>query len=292
MPERPNLLFLMTDHQRADSTGMVQAGPEVTPHLNRLASKSTVLTRAYTTCPLCVPARTALATGTYPTRNGVVVNDWRGQTAGDYKPIHQLSAEAGDEVGHVGVHHIRVRPGLRQRVTFAKWTDNSDYAQHLQYHGIDPTPAEGADAFRREVTENQEGRQERQKYSNTTTATWPHPLEHFRDNYFRDEAIAFLKQEHAAAWALFVCLWAPHPPLRVPRPYDALFDPARLELPANVGVPATAEPANRRQGITAQLAEGVPLDQWRRLWPAHLGLVAMADAALGEILGTLETTGQ
>ena len=39
-----------------------------------------VFERAYDTCPLCVPARTALATGVYPTKNGVVYNDWKGVT--------------------------------------------------------------------------------------------------------------------------------------------------------------------------------------------------------------------
>ena len=74
-----NLLFIMTDHQRADTIGMVQAGNEVTPNLNRLVKESVVFNRAYSTCPLCVPARTAIATGKYPDGNGVVYNDWEGK---------------------------------------------------------------------------------------------------------------------------------------------------------------------------------------------------------------------
>ena len=85
---KPNILFIMTDHQRADSIGMVQAGTQVAPNLDRLASQGTVFSRAYNTCPLCAPARTALATGKYPTNNGIVFNDWRGIRAGDHKPIH------------------------------------------------------------------------------------------------------------------------------------------------------------------------------------------------------------
>ena len=96
--DRPNILFIMTDHQRADSLGMVQAGVEVTPNLNKLAGAGTLFERAYNTCPLCVPARTALATGKYPTKNGVVFNDWRGVRAGDHIPIHQVLYEAGYEI--------------------------------------------------------------------------------------------------------------------------------------------------------------------------------------------------
>jgi hypothetical protein len=39
--DRYDLLFLMTDHQHADSLGMVQAGIEVAPNLSRLAGAAT-----------------------------------------------------------------------------------------------------------------------------------------------------------------------------------------------------------------------------------------------------------
>ena len=74
MEKKKNILFFMTDHQRYDTMGMVQCGREVTPNLNKLAQEGMVFERAYDTCPLCVPARTALATGVYPTNNGVVYN--------------------------------------------------------------------------------------------------------------------------------------------------------------------------------------------------------------------------
>jgi arylsulfatase A-like enzyme len=90
---------------------------------------------------------------------------------------------------------------------------------------------------------------------------------------------------------LFVNIWAPHPPLAVPEPYASLFDPERLELPPNVGVPAANEPWNRRKGVPAQLAEGVTLEQWRKTWAAHLGLTRLADDCIGRLLDALKSTG-
>ncbi|MFP4055742.1 MAG: sulfatase-like hydrolase/transferase [Candidatus Brocadiia bacterium] len=287
---RPNLLFLMTDHQRADSLGMVQAGVEVAPNLNRLADDAADFSRAYTTCPLCVPARTALATGTYPTSTGVVFNDWRGDTAGDHTPLHECLARAGYQVAHVGVHHVRVRHGLRERVAFAQWVDNADYARMLERQGVDEPP--DLEAFRRTVVENQRGRPTAVRYSNTRTAVWPHAAEHFKDFFFCRQAVGFLTGERSGPFALFVCLWAPHPPLRVPEPYASRFDPQRLELPPNVGRPAEGEPPGRRRGIAAQLAEGVGTEEWRRVWAAHLGLVSLADEAIGRILHALERAGR
>jgi len=290
MSKPTNLLFVMTDHQRADSLGLVQAGVEAAPNLNRLAAEGAVFSRAYNACPLCAPARTALATSKHPTRNGVVLNDWKGVQAGDHKPLHQCLHEAGYQVGHVGVHHIRVAPSLQERVPFAKWVSNPEYARFF----AERHPAAGQEdmlPFRRPVLEKQGEELVEELYSNAQTAVWPYPAEHFKDSYFCDQAVEFIEQQRAEPFALFVYLWAPHPPLRVPEPYASRFDPARLELPPNVGVPAQGEPANRRQGAPAQLAEGLSLAQWRDVWAAHLGLVNLADAGFGRILAALDSTG-
>jgi len=280
----------MTDHQRADSIGTLQAGHEVTPNLNALAHRGATFRRAYNTCPLCVPARTALATGRYPAANGVVTNDWRGATAGDHKPIHQCLAEAGYNVAHIGVDHIRVKPALRDRVAFAEWIDNGDHDAYLEDRGLDSGFGDRR-RFQRTVTENQGGQRTPVRYSNTATDVWPHDAKHFKDTFFARKATDFLRRPHDRPFALFLYLWAPHPPLSLPEPYASMFDPERIELPPNVGMPAQDEPPGRRDGIAAQLAEGVPIEQWRRVWAAHLGLVRMADDALGDILGTVDETG-
>ena len=289
--KRPNILFIMTDHQRADSLGMVQDGTEVTPRLNRLAAQGTVFTRAYTTCPLCVPARTALATGKYPTENGVVFNDWQGLRAGDHSPVHQFLFEAGYDVGHIGVHHIRVAPPLQDRVPFSKWSGNREYSKFLFQCGMEE-PSGDLQRFKKEVTDRQDGRVVKAHYSNTKTAVWPHPEEYFMDSYFCQQAIDFIVQKKDKLFALFVYLWAPHPPLRVPEPYASRFDPARLELPPNVDVTAEGEPCGRRRGVPAQLAANVSMDQWRKVWAAHLGLVNLVDAGIGRILEALDASGQ
>ncbi|MEM7538094.1 MAG: sulfatase-like hydrolase/transferase [Chloroflexota bacterium] len=293
--QQPNILFIVTDHQRADSLGMVQCGIEVTPNLNRLAAQGTVFTRAYNVSPICVPARTALATGIYPTANGVVFNDWRGQRAGDHKPIHQYLSEAGYDVAHIGIDHIKVNPPIRERVPFVKWVDNDDYARYLAEQGIDDTPPEGTATYKRRVLERHGETNNERHYSNTAVGDWPYPHEHFKDSYFCQEAIDFLESRTDAQrehpFALFLYLWAPHPPLRVPEPFASRFDPDDITLPANINKPANGEPANRRDGVPAQLAADVSEEQWRRVWAVHLGLVNMADAWIGRVLDSLSSTG-
>lgn len=125
------------------------------------------------------------------------------------------------------------------------------------------------------------------KYSNAHAETWPHASEHYKDSYWCDRAVDFLERAVGEPFALFLYLWAPHPPLVVPAPYASLFDPGDIDLPENVGAPAEGEPPNRRAGIAAQLAEGVTTDEWRRAWAAHLGLVNLADAGIGRVLSAL-----
>jgi arylsulfatase A-like enzyme len=282
----------MTDHQRADSLDMVQAGVEVTPTLNALARGGTVFERCYNTSPLCVPARTALATGVYPTANGETFNDWAAAKAGDHKPLHQRLAGAGYEVAHVGVHHVRLKPALEERVSFAKFVTTDDYARYRQSSGLGPEYPDGKDEFLREIVENQGGERVRQRYSNTAVAEFPEPVSQFKDGYFQREAEDFLRAPHERPWTLFICLWAPHPPLRVPEPYFSMFDRERLELPENVGHPAEGEPPRRRLGMPAEMAEGISMGEWREVWAAHLGLVRLADDVIGRLLTAVRETGQ
>jgi arylsulfatase A-like enzyme len=283
-PTRRNLLFLMTDQQRADTLGMRQCGREVTPNLNALAGESAVFRRAYTTCPLGVPARTALVTGLYPTANGVVYNDWACLRAGDCTPIHQHLSRLGYRLGHVGTVHVALRPGLLRRVPF----DLVAGADRFQAPPI--SDADGAEAsdpvFRSAVEENIEGDRFIKHYANTRTAASAANPAQIYDSWLVEQALAFLhkstRQEHP--WALFLWLRVPKPPLVVPEPYFSRFDPEAIDLPDNVGRASADEPASRRRSPAAQLARGVDEAQWRRVWSAYLGLCSLADDLLGKVL--------
>ena len=66
----PNLLFLMTDQQRADTVE-----PQTvcqTPNLDKLAAKGTQFRRCYTVNPVCSPTRASLMTGLLPHSHGMV----------------------------------------------------------------------------------------------------------------------------------------------------------------------------------------------------------------------------
>ena len=68
--KKPNILLLFTDQQRFDTIG-AHGNPIIrTPALDQLAGMGTSFTRAYTPCPVCVPARYAMLTGRMPFQSG------------------------------------------------------------------------------------------------------------------------------------------------------------------------------------------------------------------------------
>lgn len=78
MPERrfhqPNILFILTDQHRLSATGCYGDSPCRTPNLDRLAEEGVRFENAYTTFPVCSPARGTIQTGLYPHGHGVTAN--------------------------------------------------------------------------------------------------------------------------------------------------------------------------------------------------------------------------
>ena len=70
----PNLLFLMTDQQRFDAMRCSGNTELETPNLDRLAAEGVMFENGYSTCPVCVPARSVLLTGLTTENCGVTKN--------------------------------------------------------------------------------------------------------------------------------------------------------------------------------------------------------------------------
>lgn len=77
------VVVLVADQLRADHLGF-GGGPLPTPHLDRLAATSTVFDQAYVANPTCMPNRSTIATGRWPSAHGTRTNgvtlDWDAQT--------------------------------------------------------------------------------------------------------------------------------------------------------------------------------------------------------------------
>ncbi|WP_343869863.1 sulfatase family protein [Dactylosporangium roseum] len=84
-------MLIMTDQHAAHLLGCAGDEQVATPNLDALAAGGVRFTRAYTTFPLCVPARSSMVTGRYPHQLGVGGNQGDGLEPG----------RGGDSLGHL-----------------------------------------------------------------------------------------------------------------------------------------------------------------------------------------------
>jgi len=73
-PERPNILFILTDDQGYWAMGCAGNDEIRTPNLDRLARTGIRFENFFCTSPVCSPARASLLTGRIPSQHGV--HDW------------------------------------------------------------------------------------------------------------------------------------------------------------------------------------------------------------------------
>ena len=71
-PDRPNVVLIFTDDQGYADVGVYGAKGFTTPNLDRLAAEGVRFTDFYVAQPVCSASRTALLTGCYPNRVGIL----------------------------------------------------------------------------------------------------------------------------------------------------------------------------------------------------------------------------
>lgn len=116
---RPNILFILTDDQRADALGVVQREQADkarfpwlrTPHLDGLAAGGVRFRNAFVVNSLCSPSRASMLTGKYSHCNGIANN----HTAfpADAVTVASLLRQAGYATGYIGKWHMGPQRGKR-----------------------------------------------------------------------------------------------------------------------------------------------------------------------------------
>ncbi len=121
--ERPDVIILLTDQQRADAYGAAGAQDLRTPVMDGLARQGVLFSRAYAATPQCSPSRAALMTGRYPHRTGVMGNTAASGKAGAPQPgmsdgldrslptLGTVFAGAGYDTAYFGKWHLGGTPG-------------------------------------------------------------------------------------------------------------------------------------------------------------------------------------
>ena len=104
MDEQPNVLLICTDHWPASLFGVAGHPAIQTPTLDTLARAGIHFTNAYSECPVCIPARRTLMTGTPPRTHGDRV--FRDAQLPDVPTLAQTFRDAEYQAYAVGKLHV------------------------------------------------------------------------------------------------------------------------------------------------------------------------------------------
>lgn len=79
MPEKPNVLILFAEQHRGDCLSAAGHPVLMTPNMDHIGGQGTRFASAYSSCPVCVPARRSFISGQFPATHGArtnVVTEW------------------------------------------------------------------------------------------------------------------------------------------------------------------------------------------------------------------------
>lgn len=272
-----NLLVLMSDEHNPRVLGAAGHALAQTPNLDRLAARGTRFTGAYTTSPICVPARAGFATGKYPHQVGFWDN--ADPYDGSVPSWHHLLRSAGHRVVSIGKLHFRGLPG-----------DDHGFSEELLAMHV----VEGLGDIKGLVRENIP---RRNGYDKLAKLAGPGESPYTR--YDRDIAARAQVWLHEEAprdrpWALFVSFVCPHFPLVAPPEFYYRYPQERIPLPKQY-LPAQRprHPYLRDYDACVAYDAGFGGDhaKVRRAIAGYLGLVSFMDRNVGKVLGALERAG-
>ncbi len=290
MPQ-PNILIVMTDHQRADT--VLPGHPALTPHADALAQDGVTFTNTFCPSPHCCPSRATFFTGLYPSGHGVWNNICNPQALSrGLKPGVRLwsedLAEAGYDLRYAGKWHVSVEEGPRDR----GWSEHFVSANAGTFHGVDWEHYRAL-AAQPETTERGEGEILRPGYGTFRLygAQQTNPESH--DEIVVQEAMVALEElgESERPWCLYVGLIGPHDPYLVPQEYLDLYDLDDVPLPASYADEMVDKPAiyqRMREMRFGQLAEREVREAIRHFW----AYCTYLDHLTGRVLEALDATGQ
>ncbi|MCG5073247.1 sulfatase-like hydrolase/transferase [Paraburkholderia tagetis] len=270
-----NFLVLLSDEHDPRYTGCYGNPWIRTPNLDKLAARGTRFERAYTPSPICVPARSSLATGRYVHEIGY----WDNAIAyeGRSTSWHQRLTNAGIRTESIGKLHFR-REGDPSGFCAQHEAMNIQDGVGLVWGSVrDPLPRyRGPSPIFDELGPGESAYNRYDMRIAGRTVEW---LEAHRDD--------------PQPWALFVGFVAPHMPLVVPERYFSLYAQEAATLPKLLPRDGHARhPWVERMAQFWDHDAALGTDERRCIArQAYFGLVSFLDAQIGRVLDTLDRSG-
>ncbi len=273
-----NLLVLMSDEHNPKFLGAAGHPFIATPNLDALAARGTRFTSAYTTCPICVPARASFAVGRYVHDIGY----WDNADGydGAVPSWHHALRDAGHRVVSIGKLHFRGRKG-----------DDHGFSEEIvPMHVIDGI-GDVKGLIREDIPKRNGGDKMARKAGpgESPYTVYDREISARAQIWLHDEAPKWRDRP----WVLFVSFVLPHFPLTAPPRWFYRYWQQDLSLPKRY---ATAE--RPHHPFTDEYARTVDYDTHftcpsdvKRAVAGYSGLVSTMDENVGDVLHALREAG-
>ena len=295
MPPQPNVLYIMCDQQRADTIAVLGNPDIYTPNFDRLVERGVAFTNAYTTCPVCVPARYTIRTGCEPPTTGVYQNGRPDLVDGQPETME----------GRCGPYLARTMAGRGYR-TFGigkfhsqPWDEDLGYDVHRHTEELWGTAEHRSrDAYagfiEREhpeygFIEMLHGERTEMYYMPQMS---PLPAELTVEGFVAARAVEQIgRSDDDRPYFGFVSFIGPHPPFAPPIPFNRMYDPDRMPNPIRGERDVDLMDEQIRWMNYAIWAEDIN-DPWARVLKArYYGEISYIDHCLGRILDAVDARG-
>lgn len=199
----------MTDTQRLDMINAFNERCQMhTPNLDRLVAQGVSFERAYTTQPVCGPARSAIFTGTYPHTNGMIANSME---LGEYvKTLGQRLSAAGLHCGYIGKWHLDGGDYFGNGICPDGWDEN--YWYDMRNYLMEMSEQDRARSRNFQSCFDEQGVDE--------TFTYAHKCS--------QKAMEFIRAHKDEDFLLVVSYDEPHGPFLAPKQYFEPFEGKRV----------------------------------------------------------------
>lgn len=282
MAKRKNILLVFTDQQRYDTIEALGNPIIKTPVMNDLVENGITFTKAYTPCPVCVPARYSMHTGIMPHKTGVFEN---AEMPEGRKSFMEILSENGYRTFGAGKMHFTFKTGLdtlwgfddRKTCDIDNDLEKNDFYRNISKNGFG------------HVYDYKGVRSE--MYYIPQVSQLPAKLHH--TSWTVDSCIDFL-EDHDKSKPFFIMssFEKPHPPFEPPVPWNKLYRGPDMPLPKRPdGSEGLLTVWNKFQNRYKYRDRGIDDNLVRQIKAHYYAEISFIDYNLGRLLKKLDDMG-
>jgi len=296
MSERPHILILMPDQQRADAMGCAGHPQIQTPNMDRLAAEGMRFEQAVTVCPVCMPARASFANGRYPHNHGMW-NNCRGRLPAEDETFFHILQRNGYLTAHIGKSHYTAHgdgshmkdrePYMHARgLEYVHETTGPHATTNTRSYMTDAWEEKGIwDAFKQDYRERKEAR-------GLLVRPSPHAIEDYQDSYVGAQAVEYIRSyDDERPMCLFVGFGGPHEPWDAPESYATMYEPAQTPPTIPYTEPDGQAPVHVRRRRAFKPVRQMNPSHVQAIRANYYGKISLVDHWFGEILNACSARG-